>query len=150
MPVYVHFPRQLSPFLLSLCLCYTGLLSTQTVAAIQHWVDEKGQHHYSDHATPDSQHYRPANPIQKMPITEYPKLLPPAQRSAKTTPTRKAVAQKTAKDKAKTEKVCRGYETKIRRINGKLRHGHSNAQGNRWRQQRRNYQQLRYQRCHLR
>ncbi len=147
MPTYALDSRQFTLSIQLICLFLPGLLSTHAAAAIQHWIDDKGQHHFSDQATADSQEYRPDNSLQKIPATKYPKLTPATSKTTKAAQARKADQRKRAKEQARIDKTCKAYTVKIRRINAKLRHSHSNTQGNRWRQQRREYQQRSYQQC---
>ncbi len=131
--------------------CLSGISLTASAADIQHWIDEKGRHHFSDKASANSNVHKSKNSIQQIPAATLPKLKANSEQTNKDKNkrlnARQKERQKIAKTKAKQEYKCRRYQEKIRKINNKLRRGHNNSQGNRWRQQRRDYQQLSYEQC---
>ncbi len=123
-------------------------------AAIYHWIDSRGRHHYSDHPPADqspSSEYQPSQPLQTIPAPRLPAAMdsPSATEKSRAVEKRKRKNQQKARERAAAElrRRCEGYEKKLSSIDRKLRRGHSNEQGNRWRRNRRHYQQLRWQQC---
>lgn len=124
------------------------LLATRAAAGeIYHWIDDRGHHHYSDRPQGQSQAYQPSHPLQRMPKPRLPAMT--GRSSDKPGKHSKAAAQARAeaKQQAKMARRCQGYAKKLRSINARLRRGHSNDQGNRWRRQRRDVQALRWKNC---
>lgn len=127
-------------YLLMIVAGFSFSLSSQ--AEIYRYVDEAGQAHYSDRPQPQSERYRPDTHLQPFGKPQLPKLYAkPPKTPAKNT------AKKAAQQLAKRQKLCAKLDNRINRLTDKLRGGHTNKQGNTWRQQRRDLADQHYRDC---
>ncbi|MCW8886661.1 MAG: DUF4124 domain-containing protein [Motiliproteus sp.] len=131
------------------CLAIYGSITLSPIghADIQYWIDEQGQRHFSDRPNEHSRSYQPESTIQSMAPVQLPTNRALTKEAQSRKPLRELKNRKAEKQQAKLAKRCQGYENQITKINAKLRRAHSNDQGNRWRRQRRDYQQKSYQQC---
>lgn len=123
-------------------LLFSALLPVTAVADIYVYTDANGRKHYSDKPHPEGDRYQPAAIIQPVPKPSLPKI-------GSSTPQKAKFSNKKKTDKAlaKQQKRCASLDKKIDRLTDKLRQGHSNKQGNKWRKQRREYSDQRYREC---
>ena len=144
------------------------LVSSSLSAEIYHWTDSKGVRHYSDRPKTSNQSllrfnqekhfnqeqhsslkqlYRPDTNIHVIPKQKLPKPIKKAPNLKEKQQQKQKQKIQEAKIRKKLDKLCRGYEKKLKAINAKLRRKHNNSQGNQWRKQRRHYQKLRWESC---
>ncbi len=121
-------------------LCYSSSHTDTVYADIYLYTDKEGRKHYSDKPNSNAEKYRPKATLQPIPKPQLPKLdIPPSRK----TPTN----NNHAKQQAKKQRHCAAIDRKIEQLNDKLRRGHSNTEGNRWRDQRRALSDRRYKEC---
>lgn len=132
--ITTHLPYR-AVQLCTLLLFFPMLFPTLSQAEIYRSIDKNGQPYYSDTPHASSELYQSGTYIQPMPKPQLPKL----KRSKKKAPKKKSTKAQEDKKRAKLQKRCESLEKKIKKVNYKLRQGHSNDQGNRLRKQRRGY-----------
>ena len=142
--------RPVRTLLLAASMTVSGNVST---TEIYHWIDDKGQRHFSDRPSADRQPYQPSIPVHSIPIHPVPTLQVTEHPPAITPPKRRQSAKKKQQTKKnqrtlkKQQQQCQKYEKRIKALQAKLRRGHSNEEGNRWRRQKREYSHLRWKHC---
>lgn len=118
------------------------LCSLPCWAQIYITTDEQGRQHYSDSPSQGAQLYRRKNSLQSIPQPQLPKLYP-----NNTSTSRPKASKQQSKQLAEKQRYCERLEQRIQRLTDKLRGGHSNSEGNRWRKQRRDLSDQRYRDC---
>ncbi|MEE8057209.1 MAG: DUF4124 domain-containing protein [Pseudomonadales bacterium] len=134
--------------LITFCL---NLQSQSQAQTIYTWVDERGIAHFSHH--PSTLPKVSSRPATTLPYIN--KAIAPPKSSIKKTTSGHNFKKTKPKKKPTTGKIrtqqlaknCQGYRAKLEKIQIAMRRGYKEPQGNRYREQRRKYSDLLFQRC---